>query len=195
MARKTETRQKLLDISLQLMMTHGYNATSIEEICKLAEVTKGGFFYYFKTKEMLGTEVIKHYWVTRKQQFAESDWMTADSPLEQIQAFLLVVADVFMTDPKGYSCLAGSFAQELATTTPMFQELVSSIFAEWGEQVKPILQSVIDSGTTQVDAAVLTDHMIVVIEGALILALARQDRNVIAQQMDMLNMNLRHLFG
>lgn len=197
MTEQPETKQKLLDISLQLMMSKGYNATKILEICELAEVTKGAFFHYFKTKEMLGVSVLDYYWQTRRRQFADSDWISSDDPITQIRNFVMAVSDVFMADPKGYSCLAGSFSQELATTSSTFQGLVSTIFAEWADQIKPILQTAMESARNghDIDIDLLADHIIVVIEGALVLALARQDRSVIAQQLDMLCSYLESIFG
>lgn len=191
------TKQKLLDIAMQLMMSRGYNATKVEDICQMAEVTKGAFFYYFKTKEDLGVNVLKEYWQTRQRQFAESDWRTNDQPLQQIQRFLTVVADVFISDPNGYTCLAGSFSQELATTNSVFRDLVSGLFAEWAQQIKPVLQAAREQAASQnqIDIDVLADYIISVVEGSLILALARQDPQVIAQHINVLNSHLRFVFS
>jgi len=193
----TSTKQKLLDVSTRLMMSKGYNATTVEEICKITDVTKGAFFHYFKTKEELGVHVLNAYWQTRSRQFSESDWMTASTPLQQIQRFLVVVADIFMDDPNGYSCLAGSFSLELASTSPLFRELVSHLFAEWAQQIKPILHEakMLASSPDDIDVDLLADYIIAVIEGALILALARQDRFVIAKQLKVLNAHLQMMFS
>lgn len=187
------TKQKLLDISTQLMMSKGYNATTVEEVCKMADVTKGAFFHYFKTKEDLGVNVLHAYWQKRYRQFSESDWMNADHPREQIRQFLMMIADVFMNDANGFTCLAGSFAMELANTSTVFRQLVSDLFHEWTEQVKPILQSakMRASAPDHIDVDSLADYIIVVVEGALVLALARQDRFVIQNQLNTLNTHMQ----
>jgi TetR/AcrR family transcriptional regulator, transcriptional repressor for nem operon len=191
------TKQKLLDVAMQLMMSRGYNATKVEDICQMAEVTKGAFFYYFKTKEALGVSVLQEYWQIRQRQFSESDWMSEEQPLQQIQRFLTVVAEVFINDPNGYSCLAGSFSQELATTNSVFRDLVSGLFAEWAQQIKPVLQAAKEQAPSQntIDIDVLADYIIAVVEGSLILALARQDPQVIAQHIAMLNSHLQFVFS
>ena len=191
---KVSTKDKLLDISKELMMSKGYNATTIEEICKIASVTKGAFFYYFKTKEDLGVSVLHYYWQLRQQQFMRSDWMEADHPLDQISRFLDAVADVFMHDPHGVSCLAGVMTQELSTINPMFQKLLADLFREWAEQVKPILQEAKTLADSDADVDLLADHILVVIEGALIPALARQDASLIAAQLRMLDQHIRLTF-
>lgn len=48
-----ETRMKILDTAKSLFYEKGYNATTVKEICVIAEVKTGTFAYYFKTKDML----------------------------------------------------------------------------------------------------------------------------------------------
>jgi AcrR family transcriptional regulator len=51
--RKTEVRQRLFRAALQLFGTRGFNATTVEDITRAADVGKGTFFNYFATKERL----------------------------------------------------------------------------------------------------------------------------------------------
>ena len=44
-------KQELLDAALQLFTEKGYEGTSINDIIKKVGVTKGAFYYYFKSKE------------------------------------------------------------------------------------------------------------------------------------------------
>ena len=55
------TKEKLLESATDLMLVHGYGATSIDEVCEKAKVNRGSFFYYFKSKEELGKELIDHF--------------------------------------------------------------------------------------------------------------------------------------
>src|SRR5215467_9775112 len=51
--RKDEVRQRLFRAAVELFGTRGFNATTVEDITRAADVGKGTFFNYFKTKEML----------------------------------------------------------------------------------------------------------------------------------------------
>jgi TetR/AcrR family transcriptional repressor of nem operon len=51
---QTGARPKLLDAALSVIRTKGYSATSVDELCAAAGVTKGAFFHYFKSKDELG---------------------------------------------------------------------------------------------------------------------------------------------
>jgi TetR/AcrR family transcriptional repressor of nem operon len=46
-----ETKRKLVDAGVALMRQRGFSATTVDDICAEAGVTKGGFFHYFKSKE------------------------------------------------------------------------------------------------------------------------------------------------
>jgi AcrR family transcriptional regulator len=51
--RKDEVRQRLFRAAVELFGTRGFNATTVEDITRAADVGKGTFFNYFKTKETL----------------------------------------------------------------------------------------------------------------------------------------------
>lgn len=48
--RKQETKLKIIDSAKELFNTKGYDNTSVDEIYKLANVSKGTFYKHFKTK-------------------------------------------------------------------------------------------------------------------------------------------------
>ena len=51
--KKKETHRRLMKVALQLFREQGYEATTVEEITKAADVAKGTFFNYFETKEAI----------------------------------------------------------------------------------------------------------------------------------------------
>ena len=57
--KKGERRKcELLQIAYRMFLTHGYENTSVDEIIEEADIAKGTFYYYFKSKEQLLEEVI-----------------------------------------------------------------------------------------------------------------------------------------
>jgi AcrR family transcriptional regulator len=51
--RSEQTRTNLLDAALREFALHGYNATSVEDICTAAQVSKGAFYHHFESKHAL----------------------------------------------------------------------------------------------------------------------------------------------
>jgi AcrR family transcriptional regulator len=49
--RRSDTRQRIQDVALDLFVEHGYEKTSLREIAERLDVTKAALYYHFKTKE------------------------------------------------------------------------------------------------------------------------------------------------
>src|SRR5262249_21895925 len=79
-----QTRQKLLDAAQALMRTKGYTATSVDEICEAAGVTKGSFFHYFEGKEHLGRVVAQHYSASMREFFQAAPYHQLEDPLDRV---------------------------------------------------------------------------------------------------------------
>jgi TetR/AcrR family transcriptional repressor of nem operon len=50
MGRVSDAKQKLMDAVLELIWTGSYGSTTIDDICAKADVKKGSFYYFFKSK-------------------------------------------------------------------------------------------------------------------------------------------------
>ena len=55
----TSAREKLLVAALKLIRTKGYGATTVDDLCGDAGVTKGAFFHHFKSKEDAAIEATR----------------------------------------------------------------------------------------------------------------------------------------
>ncbi|MFF0744110.1 TetR/AcrR family transcriptional regulator [Streptomyces sp. NPDC004111] len=50
-ARRSDTRQRIQDVALEMFAERGYEKTSLREIAEKLDVTKAALYYHFKTKE------------------------------------------------------------------------------------------------------------------------------------------------
>lgn len=48
---RTDTRQRILDVALDLFTDQGYDGTSLREIAEKLGITKAALYYYFESKE------------------------------------------------------------------------------------------------------------------------------------------------
>ena len=60
-AKTNENYQQILAAGYQLIAVKGFNHVGLSEILKTANVPKGSFYYYFKSKEHFGEQLIKDY--------------------------------------------------------------------------------------------------------------------------------------
>ena len=51
--RQADTRQRILDVALELFAEQGYEKTSLREIAERLDVTKAALYYHFASKEAL----------------------------------------------------------------------------------------------------------------------------------------------
>lgn len=58
MARRGETREKILAAAAELGAANGISATAVDDIAAAAGVAKGSVYYNFKSKEQLYTELL-----------------------------------------------------------------------------------------------------------------------------------------
>ena len=54
--KKARTRQGIYEAAMALFVARGYDAVTVEEICRSADVAKGTFFLHFPTKDALLSE-------------------------------------------------------------------------------------------------------------------------------------------
>lgn len=54
-----DTKNKILEIALDLFSKHGYDAIGVQTLCEKSGVTKPTLYYYFKSKEGVLKELLK----------------------------------------------------------------------------------------------------------------------------------------
>lgn len=56
-----KTEKEILDVAFRMFLEKGFSEISTNEIIREAGLTKGGFYYSFKSREELDRKVIEHY--------------------------------------------------------------------------------------------------------------------------------------
>jgi AcrR family transcriptional regulator len=51
--RSEETRAKIIESAIKLFSVRGYNAASVDDVCKEAGISKGAFYHHFESKQAL----------------------------------------------------------------------------------------------------------------------------------------------
>jgi TetR/AcrR family transcriptional repressor of nem operon len=59
MSKAANTRITILQKAFELIYSKGYQTTSIDDIIATTQVTKGAFYYHFKTKDEMGVAIIE----------------------------------------------------------------------------------------------------------------------------------------
>ena len=59
MTKSEQTRLAILQTAFRLIYRNGYQTTSIDDIIESMKLTKGAFYYHFKTKDDMGLALIR----------------------------------------------------------------------------------------------------------------------------------------
>lgn len=90
MPRVSDAKEKLTEAALGLIWTSGYGATSVDDICAKADVKKGSFYHFFKSKADLEIAALEAHWQLSRQRW--NDVFSADvPPLERFERHFSVV--------------------------------------------------------------------------------------------------------
>src|SRR5579863_1357954 len=81
-------RTKLLDAAMSVIRAKGYSATSVDELCQAAGVTKGAFFHHFKSKEELAVAAAGHFSAMADRLFSVAPYRHLSDPVDRLLGYV-----------------------------------------------------------------------------------------------------------
>ena len=172
------TKTRLLNSALKLVRTRGYEATSVDDLCRDSGVTKGAFFHHFKSKEDLAVTATRYWTDVTGSVFANASYHGYEDPLDQLIGYIDFRASLLdgQTLPES-TCLLGTMAQEQFETSPAIREACAVGIISHAETVAEMIRAAkalhAPKATWSVDSLAL--HTQAVIQGAFVIAKAKND--------------------
>ncbi len=117
-----DSKTKLLDAAMQVIRAKGYTATTLDDVCGEAGVTKGSFFHHFKSKEELAVAAAAHFAAMADGLFAAAPFREARDPLDRLLGYVDFRASILKGELPDYTCLLGTMVQETYQTHPAIGE-------------------------------------------------------------------------
>lgn len=190
------TKDKLLDAAQRLMLAKGFPATTVEEICETAGLTKGSFFHYFESKEDLGRAVLEHYAGLGLGAVESAPFRREQDPLKRIFGSIDFWIDRINDPSMECGCLLGNFAQELSDTHPDIRAQCARYFAQWTAMLKQDFDEAKRRyrPRVRIDTQGLAEHYVAAVEGGLLLSKATRDRRVFERNLTHLKRYIRAVF-
>ncbi|MEZ5650944.1 MAG: TetR/AcrR family transcriptional regulator [Burkholderiaceae bacterium] len=195
-ATKPDARTKLLDAALALIRAKGYAATTVDELCAAAGVTKGAFFHHFKSKTDLGVAAADHWSETTGALFAAAPYHEPAAPVARVLAYLDFRRSLLRGEVAQFTCLAGTMVQETYDTSPAIRDACDRSISDHAATLEAdIAAAMRERGMTPPwTAASLALHTQAVLQGAFVLAKAKGETAVAAESIDHLRRYVEMLF-
>ncbi|HTR40005.1 MAG TPA: TetR/AcrR family transcriptional regulator [Pseudomonadales bacterium] len=192
------TRRKLVDAGVKLMRLQGFNATTVDDICAEAGVTKGGFFHYFKNKDDVARAAVSRFQEDKTQIYQEAPFRQLADPLDRVFGRLDFAKEA-IGGGKGLTkgCLIGVFAQELAFTNSELRKVCQGAFTWMARDFEADLTAAkaIHAPKAGFDPKKLAQFYISIIQGSLIMAKASGSNDVYLENIEQFRSHLKELFG
>lgn len=181
------TKEKILAAAVNLMLKQGFTATSVDEICEAAGVTKGSFFHYFDTKEELAKAALQSFSDSKMQKFESASYNTLPDPLDRLFGFVDFLISGIKNPLATPSCLIGNLTQELSQTHSEIRSVCNQSFSWHNQKIQNLIDDAVKAHPPKfkIDTTGIARYLTAVIQGSLILAKATQDNSLITE-------NLRH---
>jgi TetR/AcrR family transcriptional repressor of nem operon len=125
MSEKT-TRDQIIEAADQLFYRQGFEQTSFADIADAVQISRGNFYYHFKTKDDILDAVIQRR-LSKTQNMLDQWEIQGKTPADRIRSFIhILIAN--RTSIKRYGCPVGSLATELAKLNHAAQGEANKLF-------------------------------------------------------------------
>ena len=115
---KPDARARILEAALTTFREKGYTATTVDDLCRAAGVTKGAFFHYFENKEAAALAAIEHWNAVTGALFESAPYWQIEDPRARLLAYLDFRAALVRGELPEFTCLLGTLVQEIFASHP-----------------------------------------------------------------------------
>jgi AcrR family transcriptional regulator len=119
-------RQRIVEAARDLFYRYGYAMTSFSEIARLANIPRGNFYYYFKSKDEILGDVVRARQEALSNQFKQWD-LTISCPRQRLLNFISMP----LQDKENlirYGCPLGSLISEMCKSDTKYSAEAVSLF-------------------------------------------------------------------
>jgi AcrR family transcriptional regulator len=181
-------RDRLLDLAEQLVLQKGFASTSIEELIAGVGITKSGFFYHFKDKNDLAKALMQRYLETDARILDDIFNRAAELHDDPLHSFLIGLKLFAEMMAKVYDVHPGCLAASVCYQDQLFDQEVRALNAEgmlaWRKRFRAHLDAIAERypPKVEVDLDTMSDMMMALVEGGIILSKSLKDRKALPAQ-------------
>lgn len=204
MARRTtidpqrgDARSRLLAAGRDVIREKGYAATTVDDLCRHAGVTKGAFFHHFASKEALGVTVAEAWNAAATALFAAAGYQELEDPLARLLGYVAFRKALIAGEIAQFSCLAGTLLQEVYASSPPLRDAAARAILDNAAALEATIAEAmrVHGAAEGITPAGLARHTQAVLQGSFLLAKATGDAGAARESLDHLARYLELAFG
>ena len=193
------SKTKLLAAALQVIRSKGYSATTVDDVCAAAGVTKGSFFHHFSSKEDLAIQATRYWTAMTGDLFASASYQNVADPRERILAYIdfraQMVQGAAQENLADVTCLLGTMVQETFDSHPAIRAACQEGINSHARTLVPMIEEAkaLYAPLADWDAENLALYTQAALQGAFIIAKAQGNSAVAPQLMAHLHSYVKSL--
>jgi TetR/AcrR family transcriptional regulator, transcriptional repressor for nem operon len=193
---KPSAKTKILEAALMVIRAKGYAATTVDDLCVASHVTKGAFFHHFRSKDDLAVAAAEHWSKVTGELFEGAPYHRHADPLQRVLGYLEFRKQLLTGDVAEFTCLVGTMVQETFASNPAIRAACEASISGHAAKIEAdIAEAMQQRGLrAQWTAKSLALHTQAVLQGAFILAKAKDDAKIAAASIDHLMRYIELLF-
>jgi TetR/AcrR family transcriptional regulator, transcriptional repressor for nem operon len=170
MSRRTgPARERILEATTTLLLDRGYGATSVDEICRAAGVTKGGLFYHFDSKETLVSAAVDRFFAALVAAGEAARPDTGPRAFDALDAYLESLPALIEGPLLTRGCLLGAMSVQTTESHPVVWASAQRALGEWRAGLVSLIGATAAERDVEVDSTGLADGLLAAVEGGLLL--------------------------
>jgi TetR/AcrR family transcriptional repressor of nem operon len=137
---KTKTREEIIRKGAELIHAQGFNATGLQQILQAVGIPKGSFYFYFKSKEDFGVEIIDYFSAMISGIIKHYLGDKAMPPVKRLEKLLEFFEKAFQQNGHTMGCPIGNLSLELAGTNERLRVHLKDVIESLIAQIESCLE-------------------------------------------------------
>jgi TetR/AcrR family transcriptional repressor of nem operon len=188
----THTKDRIIEAGSAAMSAKSFNGCGLKEILETADVPKGSFYHYFKSKEDLGVAVIEES-AERHAEFIRRHLCNRQvPPLQRVQNMFQAMRDHYVESGPMRECVIAKLALEVAQLSEPMRLAIKYAYENWSAHIARALTEARAAGeiSENQNPEQLADFLVNAWEGCTLRMQIDQSTEALDQFMDRISRTL-----
>jgi TetR/AcrR family transcriptional repressor of nem operon len=137
---RTSTREEIIRKGAELIHAQGFKATGLQQILQTTGVPKGSFYFYFKSKEDFGLEIINYFDAAISKAFTQYLTDKKVPPMRRLENLFDYYEASFQKSSAALGCPIGNLSLELADTNERLRKHLAAVIEKLIAQIEACLK-------------------------------------------------------